>query len=146
MTADAQQLIDFLADRDEPCPLCGYNLRNLTEQRCPECKQPLRLTVGLPDVRLRWFLATIAPGMFAGLAGLLMLLPIIISPLAGGGPAPWQFIFVDAFFLASGIAALLLMQRRHRFVRLPGFAQVLIAVGTWIVHVLAICFLIASSI
>lgn len=33
----------FLADRDVPCPHCGYNLRGLQAGVCPECKHDLRL-------------------------------------------------------------------------------------------------------
>jgi len=30
-----------LADRDTPCAACGYNLRGLTGDRCPECGTPI---------------------------------------------------------------------------------------------------------
>lgn len=33
----------FLADRDVPCPHCGYNLRGLQAGVCPECKHDLQL-------------------------------------------------------------------------------------------------------
>lgn len=35
----------FLAERDEPCPNCGYNLRGLMSDTCPECRQELVLGV-----------------------------------------------------------------------------------------------------
>ena len=37
----------YLARRDVRCPLCGYNLRNLTSARCPECGEIIELRVGL---------------------------------------------------------------------------------------------------
>ena len=40
-------LLAWLADRDVPCPLCGYNLRGLIALRCPECGHDLRLAVAL---------------------------------------------------------------------------------------------------
>ncbi len=32
-----RELRSFLAERDAPCPECGYGLRGLTGDRCPEC-------------------------------------------------------------------------------------------------------------
>jgi hypothetical protein len=50
------QLVTFLTERDEPCPGCGYNLRGLTTDRCPECHQRLALRVGLAEPRLGVFI------------------------------------------------------------------------------------------
>ncbi|MEX2218097.1 MAG: hypothetical protein WD749_04995 [Phycisphaerales bacterium] len=36
-------LHDFLAERDFPCPGCGYNLRGLEANVCPECARPVPL-------------------------------------------------------------------------------------------------------
>jgi hypothetical protein len=38
---DPSTLAAFLADRDVPCPGCGYNLRGLPSDRCPECHAAL---------------------------------------------------------------------------------------------------------
>ena len=40
-------LILFLAERDVPCPnpRCNFNLRGLTSTTCPECKEPLGLSL-----------------------------------------------------------------------------------------------------
>lgn len=35
----------FLAQRDEPCPKCGYNLRGVQAAACPECGTTLELAV-----------------------------------------------------------------------------------------------------
>ena len=35
----------YLAERDEACPGCGYNLRGLSGERCPECARELVLAV-----------------------------------------------------------------------------------------------------
>jgi hypothetical protein len=43
--ADHKFLVDYLRDRDEACPACKYNLRNLTGVRCPECGEELQLRV-----------------------------------------------------------------------------------------------------
>lgn len=46
----------FLAERDTPCPGCGYSLRGLTGTRCPECNQELRLQVGLAEPKMAAFI------------------------------------------------------------------------------------------
>lgn len=33
----------YLAERDAPCPGCGYNLRSLVTERCPECGRGVTL-------------------------------------------------------------------------------------------------------
>lgn len=40
----AGDLARFLAERDVHCPSCGYNLRGLAADRCPECGQTLVLS------------------------------------------------------------------------------------------------------
>ena len=41
----SDHLQSFLADRDEPCPACGYSLRGLTTPTCPECRAAVTLQV-----------------------------------------------------------------------------------------------------
>ncbi len=41
----AEQVAAFLADRDEPCPGCGYNLRGAASPTCPECGRPIELAL-----------------------------------------------------------------------------------------------------
>lgn len=41
--AGRRHLAIYLADRDAPCPACGYNLRGLEGARCPECGAELTL-------------------------------------------------------------------------------------------------------
>jgi hypothetical protein len=43
--SDDRGLRHYLAQYDAPCPGCGYNLRGLTGDTCPECGDALRLGV-----------------------------------------------------------------------------------------------------
>lgn len=45
-------LCDYLAGRSEPCPLCRYDLRGLTSDRCPECGHAL--TLELVEAEANW--------------------------------------------------------------------------------------------
>ncbi len=58
-------LTAYLAGRDQPCPQCGYNLRQLAGSRCPECGGELALRLGLVEPRL----ATLVAGLVALSAG-----------------------------------------------------------------------------
>lgn len=76
---EASPLREHLAQRDCPCPNCGYNLRGLASEHCPECNLPLRLSVSLAEPGLGRFLAVLLPlcvvgGMFA--IGLLIVIAI----------------------------------------------------------------------
>ena len=45
ISRETELLESFLAGRSHPCPVCGYDLRDLRSDRCPECGRVLRLTV-----------------------------------------------------------------------------------------------------
>ena len=57
---DADQLKAYLAERDAPCPGCGYNLRGVAEPVCPECGIPLDVQAIKPP-------AFFAPDAFGGI-------------------------------------------------------------------------------
>jgi hypothetical protein len=143
---DVPRLLEFLQERDAPCPLCGYNLRSLTRPECPECRHPLVLAVGVRDLRFGWFIATIAPGLFSGIAAAFLAIPIVLSPLKGGGPAPWFVVATDAFGWLSGVTALLIIAQRYRFLRQRRNAQMAVALVTWGVHALAFTALLLMAI
>ena len=127
-------VLAFVRDRDAPCPGCGYNLRDLSEPRCPECRKDLVLAVGLREPRFGWFLITVTPGLFSGIAAVLLSIPVTILPLIGGGPAPWHVLMTDAFGWLSGLGALVLIRCRQAFLRQPNARQRLWALGAWAVH------------
>ncbi len=43
--SDDDWLRDYLAERDVPCPVCSYNLRGISQPRCPECGHRLKVGV-----------------------------------------------------------------------------------------------------
>ena len=132
---DDTLLLEFLRARDAPCPLCGYNLRDLPAPRCPECREPLSLAVGFRTPRFGWFLTTIAPGLFSGISAALMLVPLVgtvyFSP---NPPAPWWAWATDAFGWLSAVAALILIRYRDVFLRKPQARQRAWALAVWLVH------------
>lgn len=95
-SSDDGPLIAFLAERDQPCPACGYNLRGLRSARCPECDSHLALRVGEARRREGAFIAGLT-GCSAGLGFCLLVLgigatqglsqqeaaPLVVGALAG---------------------------------------------------------------
>jgi hypothetical protein len=134
-------LVEFLDNRDVPCPVCGYSLRALTFPVCPECRHELSLTVGTAHPRFGWLLAAVAPGFFSGIAAGFLLIPIVLRLVFAGGYSP-TMIAVDLFGWCSGIVAVLLATRRVRFIRQSRSAQRLWTLAIWAVHVAALGLLI----
>jgi LSD1 subclass zinc finger protein len=141
---DVAMLLAFLRERDHPCPRCGYNLRNLTQPVCPECREPLALKVGATAIRIHWLLIAIAPGMFCLIA--LAIFTIIIVLEGGSGPPPLDAMLVIAFFIASAIGAIVLALSHRRFLRWRDEAQILTAAAIWAAHILAFVIFVATVI
>ena len=148
MNADPQPadsdslLLEFVRDRDAPCPMCGYNLRNLPTPTCPECRELLSLTVGVRKPRFGWFVVAITPGFFSGICAVLMLVPLVVQLYSPSGPAPWPIWAADAFGWLSCLAALVLVKYRYGFLRLPQAVQRGWALTAWAFHLTTFALLI----
>src|SRR5689334_19824800 len=73
-------LLEFVRERDVKCPCCSYNLRNLTTPVCPECRHALTLSVIAQRYNIGLLLAATAPGLFAGMLAVLLLIIMIAHP------------------------------------------------------------------
>lgn len=135
-TSDQRLLLEFLRDHDANCPCCGYNVRALTRPACPECRQQLTLTVGVVNLRLRWLFVALAPGFFSGIAACFVLIPVggqllfnhYVDPLLAG---------LDLFGWSSGLFAIALAWKRHRFLALSFGRQRGMAILIWFIHIAA---------
>jgi hypothetical protein len=143
---EVAHLLAYVRERDVPCPLCGYNLRDLTGPRCPECRHDLVLAVGVTRPHFLWLLVTIAPCIFSGMAAGLLLFPIFMSIFVGGILPPWQIFAAETFGWVSALAGFLLVWKRYAFLRQSRTAQRRWAVGAWAIHVTAFLGLIAAAI
>ena len=136
-------LLAFVRDRDAACPRCGYNVRNLTKPVCPECEEPLVLKVGGRTYPVRWLLATVAPGIFTGVASGIMAVMFLIALTVGsvGPPSPFSVplgvILTGSFFLVSAAVAGAIILWNRRFIRQPQPRQVMWAVLVWVIHLCA---------
>lgn len=137
-------LAEFLADRDEPCPSCGYNLRGLTRDVCPECREPLALGVQLAEPKLKAFIATVL-GLAVGGGFSAMLLGYVAIIEFGrtrrGLPPNFLITVLPGLAVCGGLLGLLLWRRRL-FCTWPVGVRTGCAILAW---GLAICNLIYFS-
>lgn len=134
---ETELLLRFVHERNIHCPRCDYNLRNLTQPVCPECREELRLTVGQGRPRFGWLIAALAPGIFSGIAAVLFAVPLILIPILRPGPKgpPWQAYAMDAFGWLSALIAITLFVQRFRFLSQSHAVQATWAGVTWFIHI-----------
>lgn len=129
-------LQSFLEGRDVDCPGCGYNLRDLQTDRCPECGEELLLRVGLLEPRQGASIAgLIGLAAGAGLNGLILgfsLVRIVIfhDPLWDNF---YRFVVVNlAGLLIEGFGILTWLGAWRRIRRLPSSTRFLLVTVCWI--------------
>ncbi len=141
-------LREFLSDRDAPCPACGYNLRGLTGDRCPECSELLELRVGLVHAKLASFIATlVALAAGAGFSGLLLLYFFFVILTRGRNMRQeWAFLLsTGGGLVVEGGLLLLLIAWRPRLGRRGPGVRWSIAGACWLLSA-ANLFLFAVSV
>ncbi len=141
---ETELLLRFLAHRDQSCPRCSYNLRNLTQPVCPECGESLKLTVGRRDFRDSLLFLALAPCIFSSICTILLNgLIAFLWHREAGLPPPWVWI-VDGFGLLSGLTGLLLFVKRRAFVKLDRGVQLFWALLVWGIHIAVFVVLVVS--
>lgn len=127
-------LLEFVAERDVPCPSCGYSLRGLRSTICPECQQPLELRVGLTEPRLGLWIAAVI-GAACGFGFNAMLIGFYVISVMGSRRSTGDkefLVLVGPGMAIFGItlAALVVMGRAFRRASLE--VRTLIAILTWL--------------
>jgi hypothetical protein len=135
------EVIAYLAGRSAPCPRCAYDLRDNTTANCPECGEPLILKVGSPRATFGWFLLSIAPGCFSGIAAAFILIPLTFNFIANFPTPvgiPWPLIAAEAFGFVSIASVWFMYRHRHRLLARPHKRQAWFAFGIWGIHAAAL--------
>src|ERR1044071_7129464 len=86
--APSSGLHEYLAERDAPCPGCGYNLRGLSADTCPECGVPLHLSVAMNESWIGRLLSAVVPLAAAAMAAGAVLLVCAMGAVIGGHSGP----------------------------------------------------------
>jgi len=137
MTVDDRQqrlLVQFLAESDVPCPACGYNLRQLTASRCPECGEELLLQLALAEPRLAANLTgLIGLAAGAGLNGLLIVYALLRTLFMHDSILnDVQFwVIVGGGFLVEGLALVLWLLFWKKLRHVPLRLKWLTVAGCW---------------
>jgi hypothetical protein len=137
-------LTAYLADRDEACPRCGYNLRLLRSSRCPECGDEVRLQVGLVEPRVGAYIALVA-AWSTGLGGTVLFGLIALTAAA---PVWWRsepcaWILIGTLVASAVWLPLVVRCRRRIRVRSPRF-QFRLALASWGVTLLLFAAMVAT--
>ena len=108
-----------------------YNLRDLLRPTCPECGEPLVLTVGATRPVFGRFVVALAPEFFAGMCALFMTGELY---LFRSSYPTWLWWYV-LFGYVSGGCGVALWRRRFTFLRMSSRAQSKFALMLWGIHV-----------
>jgi hypothetical protein len=110
-------MVQFLENRDTPCPRCKYNLRGLKSKNCPECGDEVTLQVGLTEPKLAALITlVVACSIALGASSL-------ISALALFNGAPYRFwnslsgILILSQLMGTAIMLPLFLYQRHHIRR-----------------------------
>ncbi len=140
-------LRSYLADRDEECPMCSYNLRGLTGPMCPECGEALRMRVSLCEPKLGLYLATvIGCAVGVGFSGIVMGWVVFLWLTDDYGPGildVWPLV-AQLVVQGSGLAFLLWKGRWVR--KRSATVRRALAVSAWALSfVFAVGFFVVTS-
>lgn len=117
-TKPGNNLLEYLAERDVPCPGCGYNLRNLTGALCPECGKPAISVFARPWWRFTeiervfvWGAAFSTAGVAAWVVAIVCMATDALWVIAMWVPA--LMLLVLAIVVSTWTASLIYVGRRH---------------------------------
>jgi len=113
-SSESLQLLNkYLADRNVPCPRCGYNLRSLTGGRCPECGDYLQLQVGLSEPRLGAYITLLVACCLGLGASAFLVLIALAEANRGWWNEPCAKLLLAQFLICALLLPVVLVGRRR---------------------------------
>ncbi len=135
---DREVLANFLLDRDACCPVCGYNLRALATDRCPECGRHLVLAVGTTEPKLGAFIAGLV-GLASGFGFSALLIAYAIYHfmfVRGGGPPAGFLLPILVGTISCGLGIWVWLRSRRSLGRMATTRRWAWTAGCWVVGLL----------
>jgi hypothetical protein len=136
---DAQLLASFLPARDVLCPKCGYSLRGLQTDTCPECSNTLRLVLQEAPVHAAWHTLGVI-GLSSGIGfGWVVAADFAILYSTGSGLSLTGLsLFLSyATVLICGVLLWLWCRNRSRIAFMPRTTRIIMVAACFVVS--AIC-------
>ena len=136
-------LHEFIGQTDGTCPLCSYDLRSMSSDRCPECGHQLTLEIRLAQPKLgRWVTLFLFAAVSFGWSTSFGL--IALSQASARWFATLAGMLLIATTLFSLPLLIVVLRARRRFLLLPVATQRLITtlVGIVTLGILAIFILV----
>jgi hypothetical protein len=133
-TSEPELIKAFVADRDVPCPACGYNLRGGQSMACAECGARLDLRVGCADFKLSFWifslLAIALPLGYAAATGAMLVVTVLEFGRAAIGGNDWP-LFISHWMAPLVYAPVLwwLVRKRRRFWTRPSLVQLRMSIA-----------------
>lgn len=129
---ERQALKVLIENRDAACPGCGYNLRGLTGDRCPECHRMISIDVLRKPTRAGPFLAG-AIGLSIGLGACVIFVLASILTLSFDSHE-----FVRILVACALLTTALVFWTKHR-------ERVLLLPGGLVGFLIALCYLLSLA-
>jgi hypothetical protein len=120
-TNDEAMLVTWLSTHDAPCPACKYNLRHLTEPRCPECGRAISLSVAVVEPYLGIWIAVIVLLCVNACPSIILWIGLTRNFFEHDSlalPDQWWYRFLLLFYLADAPLAVAALVLRKAFMRL----------------------------
>ena len=120
--SESELLKMLLAVRNISCPVCGYNLRGIASNKCPECGRSLELRVVSGDLRVTaWLVALLSAALPLGASVVFTIIGLSVS-IQTGFRFPHNTRLVVIFLLLCAVYSttlLLAVRGRRRIWKLP---------------------------
>lgn len=128
-------VVGYLRHHDVTCARCGYSLRGMTTDRCPECGQQVELQAKTRFPNLWPLVLAVSPGLAAGILGLLFAIVIVI--MLGERDQALMLLLPGL----SCVLSIAIVKNAESFLRQPRLRQWGYAALIWLIHALPFIFI-----
>jgi len=136
-------LTHYFANRDISCPTCGYNLRDLRGDHCPECGQTLEIVLrNHSDVSVQWVWAFSASCLAVPIGMTVLGVSSFIKSYQWPAIPPYDIDWLKIIFAAAYLIGMLpgldMLVTRQRFIRYSFTKQEWVARGIILYQVIVL--------
>jgi len=119
---DGEFVRDYLKGRTIGCPSCGYNLRDLPGESCPECGLRLQITLNGGQANIGpWMVRVLAIALPLGFVGIFAMTALFGAWRSWAwNPQDWYTVGAAGIVcVVYSIGLIAVVRARHRFLERP---------------------------